>query len=109
MVHTRTYADPDAAATVEGTDRSTALDLPVLFYRYQREAVSRSGTLLSETVLEGVMIPWQLMSALLAYVILVVRWDLTNRWAQHVLHGRRGARRLRKQQEEQREQDADGS
>jgi hypothetical protein len=31
VVHTRTYEDPDAAATVQGPDRNTTLDLPVLF------------------------------------------------------------------------------
>ena len=41
------------------------------------------------TVEESVSIPWELFSALLAYVLLVVRWNPENRWALRILRGRR--------------------
>ena len=90
------FEHPDAAALSASATRNTGVDVPVMFYRYQRTAVTRAGTLLREEVREGVMLPWQFLSALLAYVLLVVRWNPTNRWAMRILHGRRGARRLRR-------------
>jgi hypothetical protein len=96
VLETRTFGHPDPAVVAERATQTTGIDVPVMFYRYQRTAVSRAGTLLHEEVREGVMLPWQFLSVLLAYVLLVVRWNPTNRWAMRILHGRRGARRLRR-------------
>jgi len=52
----------------------------------------RGEHLVEEEVVEGALIPWALISALFAYLVLVVRWNPESRWALRALHGRRRGR-----------------
>jgi hypothetical protein len=65
------------------------VQLPLPFYRYERVRQYRGEHLVEEEVLEGALIPWALISALLAYLVLVIRWNPESRWALRALHGRR--------------------
>lgn len=75
-----------AAAT---SRRQTSLDMPLPFYRYQRERVYADDELAVDNVTESILLPWSLLSALLAYVVLVVRWNPQNRLALRILQGRK--------------------
>lgn len=63
--------------------------LPLPFYRYERETTHFDGRMVKNFVLEGVVFPWELLSALAMYYFLVLRWDPENRWTRRILHGRR--------------------
>jgi hypothetical protein len=65
------------------------MTLPLPFYRYERERTYGDGELASEEILEGFLIPWPLLSGLIAYLLLVLRWNPENRWALRILRGRR--------------------
>jgi len=81
-------ADP---ALLEGDPptRTVYVTVPLPFYRYDRQRTYVEGRLAAESITRGVLIPWTLLSALLAYLVLVVRWNRENRWAKRILHGRR--------------------
>ena len=85
---THSLDDPEAAeaSTVE---TNVGLTLPLPFYRYERETVYGDDVLISEYTMEGVTIPWSLISALIAYWVLVLRWNAASRWARRILQGRR--------------------
>jgi hypothetical protein len=72
--------------------RGVSVTVPLPFYRFERERSYRDGVLLEESELEGFLIPWQLLSALFAYFVLVLRWNPENRWALRILQGRRWKR-----------------
>lgn len=92
---TRTMVDEELLEAAETTRRAN-LTAPFAFYRYDRERIYADGELASETVFEGFLIPWAMLSALIAYVVLVVRWNPENRWALRILQGRRRWRRDRR-------------
>lgn len=79
----------------DGAGLGTSLSVPSPFYRYERERRYQGDRLAEESEMEGILIPWQLLSALFAYLILVVRWDPTSRWAIRLLRGRKAAREAR--------------
>ena len=85
---TRSMEDPEALASASDI-RTVSINFPLPFYRFERERIFGAGELLSEQVLEGFVIPGPLISALLAYLILVVRWDSSNRFARRILQGRK--------------------
>jgi hypothetical protein len=81
-------ADPVLAASSDSrTTRSLTLPLP--FYRYESERRLVNGAVAEEHVLEGVVLPWPFLWALLSYYVLVVRWNPNSRWARRILEGRR--------------------
>ena len=41
---------------------------------------------------EGFLIPWSLLSALVAYLVLVVRWNPDSKMARRILRGRKWRR-----------------
>jgi len=69
--------------------RTVSLTLPLPFYRYARERVYGDGELVREQVLEGFILPWPLISALVAYLILALRWRTDGRWVRRILQGRK--------------------
>lgn len=75
-----------------GTTRQTSLSIPLPFYRYERQRVYADDQLAVDNTFEGFLIPWALLSAFLAYVVLVVRWNPENRLALRILQGRRRRR-----------------
>lgn len=87
---TRTAGGPDVTDT-PGEGRQSTLTVPLPFYRYERDRTYRNGQLTEEFVLEGFVIPWPFLTALLAYFFLVARWNPENRWALRLLRGRRPA------------------
>ena len=99
-VLTNEMEDPEALATVEST-RETSLEYALLFYSYARERTYGDGALLAERVTEGLVIPRAVLSALLLYLILVVRWNPEGRWARRILYGRRWRKVVREQQSEE--------
>lgn len=74
--------------------RQTSLAIPLPFYRYERQRIYADDELAVDNTFEGFLIPWALLSALLAYLVLVVRWNPENRLALRILQGR-GRRRNR--------------
>jgi len=85
---TATMEDAEALEAA-GATRQTGLSLPFPFYRYERVRRYADGGLAAEDVTQSVLIPWSLLSALLAYVILVIRWNPANKWALRILQGRK--------------------
>jgi len=85
---TRTMEDEEALAAATAT-RQTTLSLPLPFYHYERERTHALDALIQESVVEGVAIPWELLSALFAYLVLVLRWNPKNRWALRILKGKK--------------------
>lgn len=82
--------DQDHPELLEGAStRQVTVTMPLPFYRYERDRIYADDVLASEHVVRGFQIPGSLLSALLAYLLLVVRWDPENRWALRILHGRR--------------------
>jgi hypothetical protein len=84
--------DDTEGAAVEasaGPLRRTSLSMPLPFYRYERERLERDGVLVEEHVLEGVVLPWSFITALLGYYLLVVRWNPESRWARRILEGKK--------------------
>lgn len=98
VVGTRTFEDPDLEASLPaGTARvQNSIDAPTPFYRFSRHWTSVDGQLLEEEVREEVVIPWAMLSAFLAYVILVMRWNPENRWALRILRGKRWVKKNRR-------------
>ncbi len=93
-MRSHSFEDP---VTEDGQPRTGALvtrqvQVPLPFYRYERVRQYRDGHLVEEEVVEGALIPWALMSALFAYLVLVVRWNPESRWTLRVLHGRKRRR-----------------
>ncbi|MDH3732766.1 MAG: hypothetical protein OEU54_04495 [Gemmatimonadota bacterium] len=86
-----TSEDAELLESAEST-RQTSLSLPLPFYRYERQRVYADGELAVDNTLEGFLVPWSLLSALLAYLVLVVRWNPENRLALRILQGRRRRR-----------------
>jgi hypothetical protein len=87
-VATQTLEDEEAQAAASSF-RTVSVSLPFPFYRFDRDRVYGDGELVSEVVQEGFVIPGPLLSALLAYLILVIRWDSSSRLARRILKGRR--------------------
>jgi len=85
---THTHEDPEVLETASSL-RNTGLTLPLPFYRYERESTYGDGELGEQLVVEGFLIPWPLFSGLLAYLLLVLRWNPENKWALRILRGRR--------------------
>lgn len=67
--------------------RQASFSAPFPFYRYERQRVYADGELAVENVTEGFLIPWPLLSAFLAYLALVMRWNPENRLAIRILKG----------------------
>ena len=93
-MRSHSFEDP---VTEDGQPRTGSLvtrqvQLPLPFYRYERVRQYRGGHLVEEEVVEGALIPWALISALFAYLVLVVRWNPESRWALRALHGRKRRR-----------------
>lgn len=86
-----TFTDAVESATDGQEQRAvqSSLSLPLPFYRYERERRSVDGRLVEETVVEAMVIPWELLSALVVYYFLVLKWDPENRWARRILEGKR--------------------
>ncbi len=70
-----------------------SVNIPLPFYRYERTARSVNGTVVEEHILEGVVLPWSFLWALVAYYVLVVRWNPDSRWARGILEGRKAWKR----------------
>jgi hypothetical protein len=87
-VATRTLEDEEAQAAATSF-RTVTISLPFPFYRFDRERVYGDGELVNEEIQEGFVIPGPLLSALLAYLVLVVRWNSSSRLARRILKGRR--------------------
>lgn len=88
---TSTMEDEELLAAATGS-RQTSLSIPLPFYRYERTRVHVGDDLAVENTLEGFLIPWALLSAFLAYLVLVVRWNPESRIALRILRGRRRRR-----------------
>jgi len=84
--------DAEAAAQVDADTRSTSRSVPLPFYRYEREDVTRGGLPISSHEMRGFVLPTPLLWTLLAYVFLVIRFNPDGRWTRRILHGRKGAR-----------------
>ena len=84
---TTLWEDPEAAAAATAS-RTVTVYLPLPFYSYDREKVYGDGELVRDHLVEGFVLPWPLISALVAYLVLVVRWKPENRWARRILQGR---------------------
>jgi hypothetical protein len=92
-----TSEDEELLAAAESR-RQTGFTMPFPFYRYERQRVYADGELAVDNTTEGFLIPWALLSTLLAYLVLVIRWNPENRLALRILQGkrRRGFRRGRR-------------
>jgi hypothetical protein len=89
-ISTRTFSSGDLeVARQAGPIRTISVDLPVPFYRYQRATHYLDGEEVAEDGAEHVSLPWPLLSALLAYGVLVLRWNPQNRFARRLLQGRK--------------------
>lgn len=75
-----------------GRTVTRSVTLPLPFYRYERTRRISEGIVVEEHVLEGLVLPWSFLWALLAYYVLVVRWNPESRWARRVLEGRKRSR-----------------
>lgn len=87
-VSTRSLEDAELAAAATSF-KTVGVNLPLPFYRYDRQRIYGDGALVEEKVVEGFLIPWSLLWGLLAYFVLVVRWDPESKKARRILHGRR--------------------
>lgn len=87
----RSMEDPEAAAAATSF-KTVGVNLPLPFYRYDRQRVYGDGVLVEEEISEGFLIPWSLLWGLVAYVVLVVRWDPESKRARRILHGRKWRR-----------------
>jgi hypothetical protein len=58
-------------------------------YRYDRQRVYGDGVLVEEEIAEGFLIHWSLIWGLMAYFVLVVRWDPEGKRARRILRGKR--------------------
>jgi len=86
-----TSEDAELLAAAEST-RHTGFTMPFPFYRYERQLVYADGVLAVDNTYEGFLIPWGLLSAFLAYLVLVIRWNPENRLALRILRGRQRRR-----------------
>jgi len=89
LVRTDDTEDPALSQALQGRTTRSSLSLPLPFYHYEREREVVNGAVATEHVSEGVVLPWSFMWALLAYYVLVVRWNPESRWARRVLEGRK--------------------
>jgi hypothetical protein len=76
------------AVVVPGSNTTYSLSIPLPFYRYERTSRFMGGTMTEQHVLEGLVLPWSFLWALLAYFVLVVRWNPESRLARRILEGR---------------------
>jgi len=85
-------SDPEAEAAASPTaqTRRQSTSVPLPFYRYEKEEVSRGGMTLTTHELRGFVLPGELLWTLLAYLFLVVRFNPDGRWTRRLLHGRKG-------------------
>jgi hypothetical protein len=88
VVQTTDQDHPELLEAAAAT-RQVTVTMPLPFYHYQRDRIYADDVLVSEHLSQGFQIPGSLLSALLAYLLLVVRWNPENRWALRILHGRR--------------------
>jgi hypothetical protein len=103
--NTRDTDEPVPASTdAHAKSIYSSLNMPLPFYHYKSTARRVSGTVVEEHIEEGVALPWSFLWALLAYYVLVVRWNPDSRWAKRVLEGRKAA----KPSNESDDVDADG-
>lgn len=95
VISTYSFEEPNIEASLPpGAERAQgSLDLPLPFYLYTRQLVTGDGNILEETVAEGIPLPWGMMTAVLAYFVLVVGWNPENRWALRILGGKRWVRK----------------
>jgi len=86
--------DPDAEAVAAVTDdvRQVTTNVPLPFYRYEKQETSRGGVVLTTHELRGFVLPSELLWTLLAYLFLVIRFNPDGRWTRRILHGRKAAR-----------------
>ncbi|NNM03667.1 MAG: hypothetical protein HKO65_01085, partial [Gemmatimonadetes bacterium] len=91
VVSTLEMEDPEALDAA-GSTRVVSVGLPLPFYRFERQRVYGGEELLQEETLEGFVIPGPLISALVAYLILVIRWNSSSRLARRILQGRKWRR-----------------
>ncbi|HSG09608.1 MAG TPA: hypothetical protein VLA36_14700 [Longimicrobiales bacterium] len=91
VTNTTTMEDPDARAAASPSDamRTTSRNVPLPFYRYEREDVSLGGVAVASREMTGFVLPTPLLWALLAYLFLVVRFNPDSRWTRRILHGRK--------------------
>jgi hypothetical protein len=73
----------------EGMQVGSSLFVPLPFYHFDRRRTHVEGHLVEEEVSEAVVIPWSFLGALVAYVVLVLRWNPESRWALRILKGRK--------------------
>jgi hypothetical protein len=88
---------PDGARSAEpesegALTRTWSLDIPLPFYRYEREVESRDGTIIRDSRVSSLLIPKPLLGAMVAYLVLVVWWHPNRRWARRLLLGKRAVR-----------------
>lgn len=90
-VNTPPGEEVEAAEGVEAgiPTRIVSTTLPLPFYRYEREKAFEDGELVRDHIVEGFVLPWPLISALVAYFVLVVRWDPDRPLARRILQGRK--------------------
>lgn len=89
-VVTRTHSpDNPNSPSPEQMTRAVTVSIPLPFYWYERVRYYEAGALVGESVAEGFLIPWQLLSALFAYLVLVLLWNPDSPWALRILRGRR--------------------
>jgi hypothetical protein len=83
--------DPDAEAVASLNDqtRRKTTTMPLPFYRYEKEEISRGGITLNTHELRGFVLPSELLWVLLAYVFLVIRFNPDSWWTRRFLHGRK--------------------
>lgn len=97
------FEEPIADAEEEGGSGERLVQseilLPLPFYRYERQSTRVDGRLVKDFVLEGVVFPWELLSALAMYYLLVLRWNPENRWTRRILHGSKRRWRRRRSTE----------
>jgi hypothetical protein len=77
------------AVSDAGSNTSYSLAIPLPFYRYERTSRWVGGAMAEEHVLEGLVLPWSFLWALVAYYVLVVRWNPESRLARRILEGRK--------------------
>lgn len=90
VVYTAVDRDDPELREDAASVRTVKMAVPLPFYRYDRERVYADGELARELVGRSILIPRALLTTLLAYLLLVVRWNPENRWALRILHGKTG-------------------
>ena len=86
---TEDRVDPTSPRAESGRIVTRSLTVPLPFYRYERTRRMSNEAVVEEHVLEGLVLPWSFLWALLAYYVLVARWNPDSQWARRVLEGRK--------------------